>query len=78
MDLLAFLLALPWVKRAQGPGIGAESTDAGGAWGWQSPPHLLSLIMGTLRALGPKGPLTGSLSASYEPFKSLINLRFYE
>ena len=31
--------------------------DAGrGVGGAQSPPHLLSPIMGTLRTLGPKGP----------------------
>ena len=30
---------------AQGPGIGAEGTDAGGGWGGQSPLHQVSPII---------------------------------
>ena len=42
---------------AQSPGIGAKGADAGGGAGrGQSPPHQVNPIMGTLRALRPKGP----------------------
>ena len=37
---------------AQGPGIGARRGGRGGA----EPPPPLRILMGTLRALGPKGP----------------------
>ena len=43
-------------RKAQGPGIGAKGADAEKVWGGQSPPHQVSPIMVTLRALGPKGP----------------------
>ena len=42
-------------KGAQGPGIGAKGADAGEGVGGRAPPTKYP-IMGTLRALGPKGP----------------------
>ena len=41
----------------QAPGIGAKRADAGGGgWVGRAPPPQESPIMGTLRALRPKGP----------------------
>ena len=55
--LLAFLMALPWVKPAQGPSDGAKGAIAGRMGGGaEPPPHQVSPIMGSLKAQRPKGP----------------------
>ena len=54
---------------AQGPGDGATGAIAGGDGG-QSPPHLPSPKMGTLRALGVQGPYKGLLKCL--PFKPYL------
>ena len=44
---------------AQGPGVGAESANAGGMWGGQSPP---------IPILGALGPNNGLI----RPFKGIL------
>ena len=44
----------------------------GGVWGGQSPPHQVSHIMGTLGALGPKGPKRASYKGLMEPYGAKV------
>ena len=54
--LLPFILALPLVKRAQGPGIGATGADAGGVWGGAEPPPPSKSYYGHPKGPGAQGP----------------------
>ena len=52
-------LDLPWVKEAQGPGIGAKGADAGRGVGGQSPPPSKSYY-GHPKSPGAQGPKRAS------------------